>query len=340
MDNVDKLRDEEGRLLALQRYQILETSEEDAFEHVVNLVQNILNVPMCAISLVEHQRQWFKAKRGIEMSETPRDVSFCAQAIKDRNPLVIQDATSDPRFSENPLVTGEPHIRSYAGIPLRTPDGYNIGSLCAIDTKPRLFTPFEVSILDQFAKIVVGELELRQIASSDHLSGAMSRGAWMEGAGRELERAKRYNRPLALALFDLDRFKEVNDSFGHPAGDEVIRTFAALCTSESRDLDLFGRIGGEEFALLMPETDFDLAERVAERCRNALETTPVAIGDHTLRVTTSAGLASFREQDSLKSLIARADAALFSAKAAGRNRVAIAAKDSFGADSKTDVSGD
>ncbi|WP_264299844.1 GGDEF domain-containing protein [Nisaea nitritireducens] len=90
----------------------------------------------------------------------------------------------------------------------------------------------------------------------------------------------------------------------------------------------------------MPETDFDLAERVAERCRNALETTPVAIGDHTLRVTTSAGLASFREQDSLKSLIARADAALFSAKAAGRNRVAIAAKDSFGADSKTDVSGD
>ncbi|MCR9255084.1 MAG: sensor domain-containing diguanylate cyclase [Alphaproteobacteria bacterium] len=317
-----KTEDEEGRQRALDRYEVLDTQEEKPFETVVNLVQNTLNVPMCAVSLIDRDRQWFKARRGLGVRETPRDISFCTHAIKHGEPLVVNDATQHPTFKDNPLVTGDPHIRAYLGIPLMTPDGYNVGSLCAIDDKPREFPAHEVNILASFAKIVIDQLELRQIAASDPLTGCLSRRAWVEKAEEEIKRAHRYDRALSVAIMDIDRFKNVNDTYGHPEGDKVIKLLAEVAEAEIRDQDGFGRYGGEEFVCLMPETALNEAESVAERIRHAFSDreTETAKGD-TLSCTVSVGVAELTDFETLDSVLTRADAALYEAKNGGRNCV-------------------
>lgn len=319
-----KRDDEQGRTRALDRLEVLDTAEEQPFEKIVNLVQQVLNVPMCAVSLIDRDRQWFKAKRGLDVSETPRDISFCTHAIQTSEPFIIRDATLDSRFSENPLVTGEPGIRCYAGIPLMTPDGYNVGSLCAIDTRPREFPVSEIAILQSFAHVVVNELELRQIASIDHLTGALSRRAWTEKAEKEIERARRYGHALSLAILDIDRFKSINDTFGHPAGDQVIQRIAEICLEAKRSADFFGRFGGEEFVMLMPETGAAEAERLAERLRVRFADEIFDLGEP-VRATISLGVAGLSSDDQdVSHLTERADAALYEAKNGGRNRTVVA----------------
>lgn len=139
MRNSDKSLDEPGRLMALRRYAILDTSPEEPFDKLTQLVRDVLGVPIAAVSLIDAERQWFKSITGLTACETSRDISFCSHAIQRQEPMMIPDATLDPRFAGNPLVTGEPGIRSYLGIPLTTPDGYNLGALCAIDLQPRSF---------------------------------------------------------------------------------------------------------------------------------------------------------------------------------------------------------
>ncbi len=327
-----KLSDEEGRLRALERYDVLDTVAEVPFEKIVALVQQVLDVPMCAVSLIDRHRQWFKARRGLDVCETARDVSFCTHAIKTPEPLVVRDAAADPRFAQNPLVVGPPFIRAYAGIPLRTPEGYNIGSLCAIDTKPREFPEPQIAVLASFAKLVVDELELRQIASSDHLSGALSRRAFMAQAIAEAERARRYDRPLSLAVLDIDFFKKVNDTYGHAAGDVAIKRIAEAAMAAVRGSDAVGRIGGEEFALLMPETTADNARLFAERLRATIEGLDIDAPPK-IRVTVSIGVAQFDgDAEKIEATLARADRALYAAKHAGRNRVAVAETEKADAD--------
>ncbi len=327
-----KLDDEEGRLRALERYAVLDTPAEAPFEKIVGLVEQVMGVPICAVSLVDRHRQWFKAKRGLDACETARDISFCTHAIKTPEPLIVRDATEDPRFAQNPLVLGPPFIRAYAGVPLRTQEGYNIGSLCAIDIKPRDFPATQIAILSSFAKLVVDELELRQIASSDHLSGALSRRAFMEQAANEAARARRYGRPLSLAVLDIDFFKKVNDTYGHAAGDVAIKRIAEASMAAIRGSDALGRIGGEEFALLMPETTADNARLFAERLRATIEGLDIDAPPK-IRVTVSIGVAQFDgDAEKIEETLARADRALYAAKHAGRNRVAVAETEKAAAD--------
>jgi diguanylate cyclase (GGDEF)-like protein len=319
---VPRTDDEEGRVRALLRLAVLDTPEEAPFENIVTLVRQILDVPICAVSLVDRQRQWFKARRGLAVCETARDISFCTHALEWAAPFVVQDATSDPRFADNPLVTGSPFIRSYAGIPLRTADGYNVGTLCAIDTRTRAFPAHELAILERFAKMVIGELELRHIAATDELSFALSRRAWLEKAESEILRAQRYDRTVSLAIFDLDRFKLINDTFGHAAGDRVIRRFAELCMSCMRDSDVFGRLGGEEFGLIMPEATAAGMRAFTERVRQGFGAAPIDLG-RKVHVTVSIGVAERRPEESLGSLMQRADRALYQSKADGRDRTTV-----------------
>jgi GAF domain-containing protein len=142
-----KRNDEEGRLRALERLHVLDTADQEPFDKIVSLVRQILKVPMSTVSLVDRERQWFKAQRGLGFCQTARDISFCTHAIGETTPFIIRDAALDDRFSQSPLVIGEPFIRSYAGIPLMTLDGYNVGALCAMDTRPRAFPETEISIV-------------------------------------------------------------------------------------------------------------------------------------------------------------------------------------------------
>ena len=175
-----KLTDERGRLAALYRYEILDTNPETDFEDIVRVVKAVFGVPMVAITLIDTDRQWFKARTGLDVLQTPRSMAFCDHTIRSTGALGVEDATQDPRFAANPLVTGEPGIRCYLGVPLTTPDGYNLGSLCIIGTEPRHFTPADKEVLHEFGRLVMSKMELRMLARRDALTGALSRRAFEE----------------------------------------------------------------------------------------------------------------------------------------------------------------
>ncbi len=153
--------DETARLAALGRYAILDTPEEVAFDRITRLVSGIFQVPIATVTLVDEKRQWFKACVGLNTSGTGRDVAFCAHAILQNEVLIVPDAREDARFRDNPLVTGAPHIRFYAGAPLITAEGFKLGTVCVIDTVPRDFSAAEAAMLADFAAIVTDEMELR-----------------------------------------------------------------------------------------------------------------------------------------------------------------------------------
>ena len=150
------------RLQALREFEILDTREEKAFDDLTRLATYICQTPMAAISLIDSERQWFKSKVSIAESETPRDVSFCAHAILQDGQLIVPDASQDDRFSDNPFVTGETHLRFYAGSPLTTVEGYKLGTLCVIDTVPRELTPGQLAALRALSRQATNQLELRR----------------------------------------------------------------------------------------------------------------------------------------------------------------------------------
>ncbi|MGH1346208.1 MAG: sensor histidine kinase [Nannocystales bacterium] len=153
---------EQERLQSLRALAILDTPPEERFDRITRLAAQIIGTPIVLISLVDEARQWFKSAVGLDAPQTPRDVAFCAHAILDTKVFVIPDAHEDPRFATNPLVTGAPHVRFYAGAPLSLSDGVRIGTLCAIDTESRSLSEHERSALVDLAQIVVDELHLRK----------------------------------------------------------------------------------------------------------------------------------------------------------------------------------
>ncbi len=316
-----RLYDDDARIAALHRLNVLDTAAEKPFEKIVTLVRTVLAVPIATVTLVDRDRQWFKAQRGLDQQETPRAISFCTHTIQQREPLIVEDAHLDPRFAASPMVVGPPHIRSYAGIPLRTPEGYNVGSLCAMDTRARRFSPADIAILSNFANIVCDELELRLIAQVDHLTGALTRRGFVEQAEREMARSRRYERPSTLVMLDVDHFKMVNDTYGHTTGDQVLHQLAKLAEATLRPIDVFGRLGGEEFGILLPETGADEALIVAERLRESIAGYAMQLSNGaTLTVTASFGVAVLApNMTSVATWIEQADAALYAAKAGGRN---------------------
>jgi GAF domain-containing protein len=157
-------KNEVKRLKVLWQYDVLDTVPEEVFDDLTDLAAHICEAPVALISLVDENRQWFKSQVGTSVKETSRDISFCAHAILNDGLLVISDATKDPRFSDNPMVTGAQKIRFYAGAPLVTPDGHALGTLCVLDKKPRKLRPEQMKALRVLAHHVVSQLELRRHA--------------------------------------------------------------------------------------------------------------------------------------------------------------------------------
>lgn len=152
-----------SRVQALHAYHLLDTEQAKGFDNLVDIAAHHFKTPMCMVSLVDDDRQWYKAKVGTDVCQTNRDVSFCGHVINDPKVLVVEDALTDHRFFDNPMVVGDPHVRFYAGAPLVDANSFLLGSFCILDTEPRGFTPTDQKLLTQFASLAVSQMELHRM---------------------------------------------------------------------------------------------------------------------------------------------------------------------------------
>ncbi len=344
--------DESARQCALDAYRILDTPREDAYDDLVAIAAAICDVPMALITLIDHDRQWFKAAQGVEGSESSREEAFCAHAILDpTQTLVVPDARRDPRFSGNPMVTGGLQIRFYAGAPLRAVDGQPLGTFCVLDDKPRELGPEQRSALEALSRQASRLMELHRVSRelhlqlderawyeeqllhyqqelehqnadlaeqslTDPLTGLANRRAFSRTLEQAITQAHALGSPLSVAIVDIDHFKSINDLHGHAEGDRVLQSLGAMLLSTEAARGRVARLGGEEFVRLLPERVLADAARESEYLREAVAAMPTG-----LPVTISIGVAALQPGEDASSLLARADQALYQAKREGRDRV-------------------
>lgn len=307
--------DEENRLVNLRALSILDTPSEERFDRLTRLASRMFNVPIAIVSLVDENRQWFKSIIGLEVPETARDISFCGHAILGEGIFLVPDASKDSRFSDNPLVVGDPHIRFYAGCPLHSHDGSKLGTLCIIDRKPREFTDDELMALTDLAKLAENELVAVKLAMLDDLTLIANRRGFLSDAQNSLNLCKRLRVQATLLFLDIDKFKQINDSCGHAEGDKVLTTFAKAMTHTFRKSDVIARMGGDEFAVLLNSTSSDDTVQLLKRFRDAI-TAHNRGAKAGYDITFSYGVITIEHDQSLplESLLSKADAAMYKTK--------------------------
>ncbi len=494
-----KPENDSQRIEFLKKLNLLDSANEKVFDDLTFLAAHICETPISLVSLLDNDRQWFKSKYGLSVEETPRSVAFCNYAILEPDEVfVVEDAHADERFAENPLVTGNPHIRFYAGAPLVTQNGLALGTLCVIDREPRELDEQQMNALRALRRSVLAEIESRYNAKQlsqlferqsalaeieltinkpqelsalldaivdtttrllpagggssiilwqpesksftvsastvsnqspgfatsrvrkekgatrwileqkkpmvvsdirndpftanrmlvesnlkayagvpllvegnaigvlyaleneprsfeqvdidfmislanrasaaiekvqlfediqlrsimDDLTGVFNRRHFFEKAEVEFQRARRYQHPISIIILDIDHFKRFNDRFGHIHGDHALKTVAKTIQDEIRSPDLLSRYGGEEFCILLPETELDGASAFAERIRKKVAGILLDVDGSQESLTISLGVSTLDPSTpNLIELLDQADDALYRAKRAGRNRV-------------------
>jgi len=321
---------------------VLYTPAEERFDRITRLAGRILQVPIALVSLVGKDVQWFKSRYGLDAPETPREISFCGHALLGEETLVVPDATRDTRFFDNPLVTGAPGIRFYAGHPLRSNEGKKLGTLCVIDRTPRQLTKEDHQALQDLAAIAESELNHAKLAESqqqlivelgetrrkslvDPLTQLWNRRAITDVLEREAARARRSKDWLSIMLMDIDHFKVINDTHGHACGDRALREVAAALRAALRTFDAVGRWGGEEFLAVLPGCGGANAIILAERLRVRVEGVRIPVKQGEIGTTISVGAVALHApaDEVLDAAIIAADEALYRAKRGGRNRAEL-----------------
>ncbi len=307
--------DEVVRLNSLRALDILDTTREERFDRLTRLAQRIFKVPIAMVSLVDEDRQWFKSCLGIATRETQRSISFCGHAILDDAIFIVEDASRDARFFDNPLVSGEPHVRFYAGCPLRYLDGSRLGALCLIDTKPRTLDPDQQAILRDLAELVERELAAVQLATMDELTQLVNRRGFISMAGQSLSLCMRQELPATLVFFDLNKFKRINDNFGHAEGDRALRAFAGVMRRTFRHSDVLARLGGDEFVVFLSDATHGFVDEILDRFRRSLGLLNRTAG-RGYDIAFAQGVVNVdpRSTASIEDLLAQADALMYQQK--------------------------
>ncbi|MDK6076759.1 putative bifunctional diguanylate cyclase/phosphodiesterase [Massilia varians] len=344
--------DEAQRLAALHATRLLGSAPEETFDRITRTAARLLGVPIALVSLIDKDRQWFKSRTGLDACETPRDISFCGHAILSDEPLVVPDAAQDARFVDNPLVTGDMHLRFYAGVQLYSVDRKKIGTLCVIDSRPRQLGPGELDALRDLARMVEQLVYHRQLAMAaqslserlqdcapapggspasgelawlvahDLLTGLPNRQAMLRAIQGSIAGWRADGTPALVACINVDRFKRFNETLGHRAGDEILVGLATSLQALLREGDMLARAGSDEFLLLLhargehpePERAFDRIMAAANRA--------IPTPDGEIALTCSIGTTLLpQDGDDADALLNNAVTAMRHAKAQGRGAI-------------------
>jgi diguanylate cyclase (GGDEF)-like protein len=335
---------EQGRVLAVRNLCVLETPAEERFDKITRTAKQVFQVPLALITVIDADRQWFKSVQGTTARGTPRPLAICNFAIIDAKTLIIEDTLRDDRTRDNPVVTIEPKVRFYAGEPLKTPDGYVVGTLCIMDFNPRTLgnqalqvfkdlagwaeKELHTQILSESQKQLIHELsETQRQIRIDPLTRIWNRRGSMEILEKEINFAKERNESMAVGIIDIDFFKPINDTHGHLTGDEVLIEVTQRIGRVLSPDTVLGRIGGEEFVIIVPACDPGRAKQIADSVCREIRTEPVPTQKKTIRVTISIGMTFVRDENNVfrnaSQLLQAADKALYAAKSSGRDRAVI-----------------
>lgn len=328
---------EENRKLREASSMVTSALEMDqVLDLILTQLERVLLYDSAAIYLSDGQLMRFAAGRGF-----PDNISMAGATISVKNelvqeaqclsaPIVILDAQNDPRYRE---FCGTKYTRGWMGAPLMV-RGDLIGFLSVDNVRPDSYGEAEINMAWTFAQTAAIAIDnarlfkqVHQLAITDSLTGIFNRRHFFELASREFERARRFSRPLALVMCDLDHFKLVNDTYGHLVGDQVLQMVAERCQKNLREVDLLGRYGGEEFVALLTEIECERGREVGERLRAAIEAPAFQVEGQDVFVSMSVGVADITDCPNLEILLDRADQALYQAKQMGRNQVGHWSKD-------------
>lgn len=348
--------DEAQRLAALHATNLLGSGSEESFDRITRTAARLLDVPIALVSLIDRDRQWFKSRTGLAACETPRDISFCGHAILVDEPLVVPDASRDARFEDNPLVTGDPHLRFYAGVQLYSIDRKKIGTLCVIDRRPREIGPSELDALRDLARTVEQLIYSRQLAMAaqslseelraerashgadgaspgtagqlewlvahDVLTGLPNRQEMVRAIQASIARCREHGRPALVACLNIDRFKRFNELLGHRVADEILVNIARSVQALLREGDLLARSGSDEFLILLhARGDHPEPERALERIMTVANRAIPAPGGE-IALTFSIGTALMpNDGDDADALLNNAVTAMRYAKKQGRGEI-------------------
>lgn len=267
---------EADRQRTLDDFHILDGPSDEDLDRLTRLASQLLGLPIALISLVDHDRQWFLSRVGLEARETGREVAFCAHAICGDSVMVVGDASSDPRFQDNPLVRAEPHIRFYAGAPLRSHEGHNLGTLCVIGREPRQLSGSERQLLEDLAGMVMQQLESRRRSWRCSLTGLLNRRPFFEEGERELACARGEHAALSLLLVSTSPITDATKAAGRDRHEAMLLWLAGGLRELGRSADLAARVSAAVFALAMPATSLSQAHERAEALLTTLAARPLS----------------------------------------------------------------
>ncbi len=312
------------------------------WQTMLDLLAEYMSVPVALIMRLDHDKITVCVKNNAvsnpyqpgETQVIQESGLYCEEVVRSNAPLFVENAIADPVWQHNPDI--EKDMINYLGLPLHWPNGDLFGTLCVLDSRSHCYDDKQQGLMRQMQLMVEAHLdlleknhklqllskELQCLADTDDLTGIWNRRAFIEESNKELQRVQRSKHPICLLMMDIDDFKDINDAFGHEVGDEVLKLFAHCISANKRAYDIFGRIGGEEFAMLLPETRRAEAMELAERIRHKV--TEIFFHKHhtEIRITVCIGVYELASNDTtILSALSKADERLYAAKRAGKNKV-------------------